>query len=350
MNTLSVLPFLTRSSGSVAVLLIACTILFSVAAESSEFPQRMDRAESQWRDWVKRIGATQSQWAIAYEGKILRKRHIGVASDKPLQLASLSKAITGACVLALEQQGMLRRKTTLADMADKLNGLDDLDISNAKISVADLLTHTSGLNPDITQGRIHNWLDRKSSRLTKITREALQSENRQGKRGAYFYNNANYSALGLMIEAASGKDYTTACKQALSPLSGSQGLSISPALRAIPASGGWQATAADFLTFANAAFGKGTTIQADRLSLPHVALGGGAYYGPGVVFRPNRTRGTNVWHFGLLCNPDKKHDSGSYFAVLGDTWSIAVIHNACPAGNAAFDIDGLMVQALFGPL
>lgn len=327
-----------------SVLLFVLTLSSAVAETAAS--QRMTAAEDAWREWAKRNGASRSQFAIAYEGRVLRRRQIGIGADEPMQIQSLSKAITGSCVERLKQTGAITSVTRLDEIEGALHQLVQDNPDAGKITIDQLLTHTSGLKPDITQGRIHNWFEREHYRFVKTGREALRAENRLAKTGDYFYNNANYSLLGLLVEDVTGKDYESACRTLLSDVPGISGLRVNKALKGIAAAGGWESSAADYLRFVSHLYGKGADIQRALFSIPHVEINGGAYYGPGVVFRRNRSKGANVWHFGLLCNPGGVHDGGSYFAIWGSKWSFAIIHDVCPKGSAAFELDGLMVEAM----
>ena len=98
--------------------------------------------------------------------------------DTPFLLGSVSKSFTALCVMQLVEQGKIDLN---ADISTYLPNASDGD----KITVRQLLNHTSGLGEHQT---LKNY---------KIINE----------QGTHTYANVNYSLLGEIIEAVSGKPY-----------------------------------------------------------------------------------------------------------------------------------------------
>lgn len=99
--------------------------------------------------------------------------------DTPFLLGSVSKSFTAVCIMQLVEQQKI-----------DLNNIVSTYLPNAtdgdKIMVSQLLNHTSGLGEHQT---LENY---------KIV----------NKQGVHHYANVNYSLLGEIIEAVSGKSYT----------------------------------------------------------------------------------------------------------------------------------------------
>lgn len=100
-------------------------------------------------------------------------------SDTPFFLGSVSKSFTAVCIMQLVEQGKIDLN---APVSAYLPGSTDGD----RISVSQLLNHTSGLGQYQT---LENY---------KIINE----------QGVHHYANVNYSLLGRIIEAVSGKSYS----------------------------------------------------------------------------------------------------------------------------------------------
>ena len=99
--------------------------------------------------------------------------------DTPFLLGSVSKSFTAVCIMQLTEQGKIDLN---ADVSTYLPDAADGD----KITVSQLLNHTSGLGEHQTLGNY------------KIINE----------QGVHHYANVNYSLLGKIIEAVSGLSYS----------------------------------------------------------------------------------------------------------------------------------------------
>ncbi len=119
--------------------------------------------------------------SIVNKNEILFSENYGQckSSDTPFLLGSVSKSFTAVCIMQLAEQQKIDLK---AAVSTYLPNASDGD----KITVSQLLNHTSGL------GEYQTLKD------YKIV-------NRQG---VHHYANVNYSLLGEIIEAVSGKSYS----------------------------------------------------------------------------------------------------------------------------------------------
>lgn len=192
------------------------------------------------------------------------------------ELASISKSITAACITHLVEGGHLGWSDRLSDL---LGLCPD-------VTIAGLITHSTGLGPDATQMAMPLWLGQGDGLQGHFAAQVLDLVNaraeQSGARGVYLYNNENYALLGLVIEAVSGR--------------------------------------------------------------PHIEMGGGACYGLGTVFR---AYGYGFWHFGALCFPGRLN-TGSYAVLWEGRVSAAAFYDACLDRDAMAGLDRALFGAAYG--
>lgn len=253
------------------------------------------------------------------------------------ELASVAKAITGVCALALVEEGLLDWSDTVRARLGK----------GPKVTVAQLVTHSSGLLRDSTQMAMPLWLDRPTAPEGHNARVVLDIVAERGVTpGAsyhYAYNNENYALLALMIEAAGGAPYVETCWPRLG-----LGPGIAPGRRtaAFGPWGGLVARPEAYLEFLHRYFGPGSAIAEDPFAFPHAAMGGGAHYGLGMVFR-RFGAGYNFWHFGALCFPDRLN-AGSFAVVWEGRTSAVALYDGCVDWDAMVSLDNMLAAAAFG--
>lgn len=197
--------------------------------------------EAAWRSWADSVGATRSAMAVTRDGVLLGQFAIGMNAGDPVPVASLSKAVTGACILALEHEGLVARDATLGDV---FAARPDLIGQGAQVTLAQLLTHTSGLDIDETQSVSHPALWGASDMHDAVTRTALA---RHLGPPEYSYNNENYAVLGSVIKQVTGNRVEAACGPRVLGHAADAGphARVGGAL----AWGGWQMPVADLALF-----------------------------------------------------------------------------------------------------
>jgi D-alanyl-D-alanine carboxypeptidase len=129
---------------------------------------------------------------------------VAVSSDDHLRLASVAKAFSGAAALSLVRDGTLALDDTIGAR------LPDLPPAWAKVTLAELLQHTSGI-PDFSANKEFQDAVAESllvapppvDLLSYVAKDPL--EFRPGSR--YHYSNSDNIVVGLMIEAATAKSY-----------------------------------------------------------------------------------------------------------------------------------------------
>jgi N-acyl-D-amino-acid deacylase len=169
--------------------------------------------------------------AIARHGRIVYARGFGYADvakrlpvepDSLFRIASLSKPITAAAIMQLQERGKLR----LDDRACELLDLIPSDPRLAAVTVQQLLQHTAGFDRAISFDPMF-----KSVEIAKATKTAPPAGPEQiiaymvqrkldfdpGTR--YCYSNFGYCMLGRIIERVSGQSYEQYVReQVLRPL------------------------------------------------------------------------------------------------------------------------------------
>jgi CubicO group peptidase (beta-lactamase class C family) len=124
--------------------------------------------------------------------------------DMRFELASLSKLFTAVAIAQLVEQGKLRFETTLAEA---LPGYPNRETA-ARISVHQLLTHTSGLPDYYRNGKIRQI--ETSLRSLNDYFPAFALDSLRGEPGRVFdYSNSNYIVLGAIVERISKLRFET---------------------------------------------------------------------------------------------------------------------------------------------
>jgi CubicO group peptidase (beta-lactamase class C family) len=145
---------------------------------------------------------------IAKAGKVLLSKGYGMACyefDVPnspetkFQIASISKTFTSAAIMILQEKGQLSVHDSLNKFIPDFN-------NGGKISIHNLLTHTSGI-PNVNEFPEY---DEKSKSPTTLKQIISMFKNKPldfspGDR--YAYSNSNYNLLAYIIEKVSGMSY-----------------------------------------------------------------------------------------------------------------------------------------------
>ena len=166
---------------------------------------RMDRIIQSHVDSRQFMGSV----LVAQDGKVLLDKGYGSANlewdipDSPqtrFRLGSLTKQFTAAAILLLEERGKLRTDDLVAKY------LPDAPAAWAKITIANLLTHTSGI-PNFT-----SFPDYSTTEATPTTPEQLVARFRDkplnfqpGEK--WEYSNSGYVLLGYLLEKISEQRY-----------------------------------------------------------------------------------------------------------------------------------------------
>ncbi len=292
----------------------------------------MSALRSAYASWLVRHDL-RGTGVFAYAG--VPKTAVGDATT-PVELASVSKSITALCAAALVDAGQLDFSESVHDILGR--GPD--------VSVASLVTHTSGIVADITQPLMALWLNTEGNRAG-IVLNMMQPP--AGPPGAYSYNNVNYALLSLVIEARGHGSYEDICRRLVLEPAGVRGFA-SPRTGGFIAWGGWMMSPYDYARLHGHWFGPATPTGRTPFDYPHVDVSDGeVFYGLGTVFRRSgQDEGHhNFWHFGALCFPGL-FSVGSYAVTWGGAWTLMLAHDGCIDDAARRELDAVMAQAAFG--
>lgn len=298
--------------------------------------QDQSRVEAAFRTWLAEIGS-QGVLAVRRNGQDWLTVDAGRAADAPIELASLSKAITGVCAAKLVQAGVL----TWQDRFDDVTG------RGPDLTLAELVTQSGGIRKDSSQRVMRRTFGQPWSDAAEQVLAQIEARGRfRGATGIHFYNNENYVLAGLMIEAATDRAYEEVCAEvAIAPAGVSADLS--PHSGAFAAWGGWRMSARDHAIWHSHWFAGADAIARAPKAFPFAAMDDGRInYGLGTYFRTLEP-GNTFWHFGALCFPDRMN-AGSYVASLFGEWTIVAAYDACIDWDAMFALDQAVTQALFG--
>lgn len=276
---------------------------------------RADSVLAAWQQWVAQSGLPASTIAVAENGRIVATRGIGAPPERPFDLASLSKGITGACVTALVREDRLRLDTPLGLILGAAAG------RHAQTPLSAFLTHSAGLWPDSTQALAHSTWARTQPLHAAVARPAL-ARAPKGK-GRTRYNNENYAVLGMVIEKVTGESYAPACARRL----GLSGLAISQRWGGTGAFGGWSGTASAYTRFLLESFGPRSPIGASPRRWALNKVDSRASYSMGMLYRASPV-GPVFWHAGLLCSSRRK-GSGGYAVNFGGQIAVTVLFTGC---------------------
>ena len=133
---------------------------------------------------------------------------VAMRPDAALRLASVTKPFTAAAVLQLAQAGKLSLDATLASLDPALDG------PMAKVTVRQLLTHTSGIKniSSIAASRAARREEADAIGLIGYFKD-LPLEFAPGTR--FRYSNSNYIVLTHLIRRVSGQSYADYMQQAI---------------------------------------------------------------------------------------------------------------------------------------
>lgn len=172
-----------------------------------ETVSRLDELLAQWT----RDGTFTGSILIAQDGVVFLDQGYGLAdralkipntSQTRFYLASLSKQFTAMAILILQSQGKLNVQDLICTY------IADCPAAWQDITIHQLLTHTSGLSPELIDYVIDAAIDpnvpHDAAYFIEITGE-VPLETRPGEQ--YDYNNFGYLLLAQIIEQASGQSY-----------------------------------------------------------------------------------------------------------------------------------------------
>jgi len=311
------------------VIRVLALCLFWCTAVSAQSLSDMSAA---YEAWVAENKIKNARLAVMQNGKLL-----STTDNTPVELASLSKAITAVCVMHLVEEGALSYDSTVRDV---LGGEGPVDLT-----VAQLLTHSGGVFPDHTQGwwsltRVNAKTPAHAELSTILLNRPLVTD----AVGKYRYANDNYALLAQIIDVATVSDYEKTCAELILSNAGVTPMASKP-MYAFLAWGGWSMSVADYAKFHDHYFSPKGAIGRDPFAYPHVDMGGGAYYGMGMTFRKFGAS-HNHWHFGAHCFPAQLN-TGSFAVLWENGWSAVAAYDGCLDWDQMVALDQALSRAVY---
>jgi CubicO group peptidase (beta-lactamase class C family) len=292
--------------------------------EAPSEPQ-MSEVETAWRAWMAEVGMAEGTMALALaDGRVIGAG-LGRGPAQTAPVASLSKAITGLCLDGLLAERGLGWETTLGDIASEMSAAGVTPRPwNAAITLASLVTHTSGLQPDLTQGDMVGRTHGALGLHRRIASEALAEGAILGTAGDYFYSNTNYAVLGVAIEALSGASYAETCMERVLRPAGIETAVIEGRMGSMSSYAGWEISAEDYARLARHWFAAGQP----HVDAPGTRPDAGGY---AMGYRiEGEGRRAEITHNGRLCFDEAAREGhGATFIALGRGVAFAATWRNC---------------------
>ena len=295
-----------------------------------------------WRDWMARHGIETSAMAVGAAGEVIHSAGAGRDPAAPRPVASLSKAITALCVNDILQGAGLTWSTTMGDIAEALGTARVTPPYHVRaITLGQLVTHSGGLSPDITQGDMVSRLHGSLGLHRRIAWQAMQKDAVRGEPGTYFYSNTNYALLGTVAEALTGDTYAAACMDRIAAPAGATGAVIEGRMGSMSSYAGWEISAEDFTRLAMHWFGADRPWVADPAAYPLVKG-----YGLGVDVT-GKGADAVMTHAGRLCSrEDPDNNIGALFVATGEGIAFAANWDGCMQPGVYTDLSQAISRAL----
>jgi CubicO group peptidase (beta-lactamase class C family) len=345
-----------RDHSEVSLRAVAFTLGLVVLAGLAAPDRAAAQSSKLLSDTVDAYGIVFDQWVKDYEpktailvvrrgGKTVFAKGHGADPQKPTLIASLSKAITGACIATLVRDGKLSFTTPLRDALPQFfkqyGAPVDPRLNDA--TVEELLVHRAGLRGNADDDSIYGIFAKRASSghgwqaapKTVLSEYLLKDRLARHPGGRYSYSNTGYEILSAIIEEQTGTSYEDYCGAAVFGALGLAVPKLHPDWRMLAGMGGWFVPGPDFLAFLDIFDPKnpflGDTVKAwiDQAQTRWTPTNRDRWYGLGV----NTWAGGGRWavsHGGIL------HSRGKN--PLGEPIEGSIVSHAFRAadGNAVF--------------
>lgn len=121
------------------------------------------------------------------------------------RIGSITKAFTAVMIFQLIDEGKLNIETSLSSFFPQVQNA-------SKITIANLLNHSSGLFNITNANDVGEWIYKKSNQKLMLTRiEKFKNNFQPGEKTEY--SNTNYILLGYIVEALDDNDYAKSLKK-----------------------------------------------------------------------------------------------------------------------------------------
>jgi CubicO group peptidase (beta-lactamase class C family) len=194
------------NSGIIAALMLACSGQMLAQSQAPLNRARLDSLFSALEANNKAMGSV----TVRKNGQVLYSRTFGFygtgdggklkpTSDTKYRIGSISKMFTSVMIQQLIQEKKLKLTTALSTFFPKLPNA-------GKITIADLLTHHSGLHNFTNDSSYETWMEKPKSEDEMLALIAGEKPDfKPGQRGEY--SNTNFVLLGYIIERITKASY-----------------------------------------------------------------------------------------------------------------------------------------------
>jgi CubicO group peptidase (beta-lactamase class C family) len=307
------MPALALAAGLISLQPAALRGVAAQAPHSAQaaLPETPEAFGTVFRDFATRNNLASGVIVVRRGGRVVFTDSIGGTNPtKPAMLASLSKAITAACVATLVRDGKLSLDTPLSvAMRRFLATVPPVAHDIGAITVAQLISHRSGLagnrgDGEAATGRSLLELIRAESAGESAHRalgRRILSLGLKRRPGEYQYSNDGYALLGLVIEEADGRPYEEACRERVLVPAGAGG-NLAEGWALIGPFGGWALSGESYLRFLDSAVRDNRLVGEAagewwRGGAGTSPAAGARWYGLGLNTRLAGS-GFNTWHWG----------------------------------------------------
>lgn len=346
----------------------AVCLMVSLTPAAPAGAQGIEVVETAFQGWMSENRVGRAVLAVARDRALVLARGYGGADPgAPGLLASLSKAITAACVATLVDDGKLEFDTTvgsaLGGFFQRHGAPADLRLMGATIGA--LLSHRAGFGRsggDPATGTVLVEHLRANPAgvpaIDLLLSRALRQRLAEPPGQAFAYTNAAYLMLGAVVESASQRGYEDYCRDTVLRPLGIQGARLDPGWAVMSAFGGWSLSGPQYLRFLE-------LFSADSRALGPKArafLTSGAgkwtndrqdvYYALGLFVRPV-ANGRNLWHAGgwtyslsTPANRALREDLGTYAVAYASGISWFASFAPRPPDAKVAELDRVITQAV----
>ena len=231
----------------------------AAAQPRQALPDTVDAYGIVFDQWVKDRAPKTAILAVRRGGKTVFAKGYGVDPLKPTLIASLSKAITGACTATLVRDGKLTFTTPLRDAMPHFFQQYGAPVDERlyQATVEELLAHRAGLRGNADDDSIYGIFAKRASSgrgwvaaaRPVLSEYLLKDRLARHPGGRYSYSNTGYEILTAIIEEQTGRSYEDYCREAVFGKLGITMPNLHPDWRMLSGAGGWFIPGPDYLAF-----------------------------------------------------------------------------------------------------
>jgi CubicO group peptidase (beta-lactamase class C family) len=301
--------------------------------------------------WAKKNKVKDGSVAVSTGTTLLGSGAVGSyhpASIEPV--ASESKAITAVCIAKLVDAKKLAFTTQLKTVLKSYFASNaPADSRIPSITIGDLLTHSSGMTTDPSQGgAIEANLPFNQTNLEAQTQISFQTALGKKPGTFYFYNNMNYAVLGFVIETITKETYQTYCSKTVLKPVGVTDAVLNPPWLIMSSWGGWKISAQDYAKFLEYYLPSKHLLKTTPAQWPKFNISGNNYYGLGQIMQKAGS-GYNFFHEGSwVWTGSPKASFGGYDTVYQETIRYMTEFSPTVSDSAVTALSTAMSNAYLG--